>query len=140
MTGELRRTSADVLLHNVDDESEYLLPARTEAKLQVAENGRVRVRLQTVVPIAPTAAAAGAPLPPGRWEVHIAPTVAGFRRIAPVLRKGEPLVLTTYAPGRIVVGDGPPPAPGAAVRTYRRLPWPAIRTLKRARAVAGRSG
>jgi hypothetical protein len=57
-----------------------------------------------------------------------------------VLRKGEPLVVTTYAPGRIVVGDSPPPAPSAAARAYRRLPWPAIRTLKRARAVAGRSG
>ena len=140
LTGELRRASADVFLRNVDDDTEYLLPARTEAKLQVAESGRVRVRLQTVVPIAPTAAAAGAPLPPGRWEVHIAPTVAGFRRMAPVLRKGEPLVLTTYAPGRIVVGDAPPPAPGAAARAYRRLPWPAVRTLKRARAVARRSG
>jgi hypothetical protein len=140
VTGELRRASAQVFLHNVDDESEYLLPARTEVKQHVEENGRVRVRLHTAVPIAPTAAAAGAPLPPGRWEVRIALNVVGFRHIVPVPRKGEPLVVTTYAPGRIVVGDGPPPAPGAAVRAYRRLPWPAIATLKRARAVAARSG
>jgi hypothetical protein len=92
------------------------------------------------VPIAPTAAAAGGPLPPGRWEVHIALTLAGFRREVPVLRRGEPLVVTTYAPGRIVVGEQVPPPPGAAVRAYRRLPWPAIATLKRARAVARRSG
>ena len=140
VTGELRRAYADVFLHNVEDESEYLLPARTEAKQHVEENGRVRVRLHTAVPIAPTAAAAGAPLPPGRWEVRIALNVAGFRHIVPVPRQGEPMVVTTYAPGRIVVGDGPPPAPGAAVRVYRRLPWPAIATLKRARAVAARRG
>ena len=66
--------------------------------------------------------------------------MAGFRRTAPVLRKGEPLVVTTYAPGRIVVGDSAAARPGAAARAYRRLPWPAVRTLKRARAVAGRSG
>ena len=141
VTGALRRASADVFLRNVETEAEYWLPARTEAKLHVAaDTGRVRVHLHSSVPIAPTAAAAGAPLPPGRWEVQITLKVAGFRRTVPVLRKGEPLVVTTYAPGRIVVGDEPPPAPGAAVRAYRRLPWPAIRTLKRARAVAGRSG
>ena len=39
----------------------------------------MRPLLQTGVPIAPTAAAAGGPLPPGRWEVHVAVTVAGFR-------------------------------------------------------------
>jgi hypothetical protein len=141
VTGELRRASADVFLHNLEDESEYLLPARTEVKQDVdPETGRVRLRLHTTVPIAPTAAAAGGPLPPGRWEVRIAPTVAGFRQIAPVLRRGEPLVVTTYAPGRIVVGEEVPPPPHAAVRAYRRLPWPAIATLKRARAAARRSG
>jgi poly(ribitol-phosphate) beta-N-acetylglucosaminyltransferase len=140
VTGELRRARADVFLHNLDDDSEYLLPARTEVRQHLEDTGRVRTRLHTAVPIAPTAAAAGAPLPPGRWEVRIAVTVAGFRQTIPVPRAGEPLVVTTYAPGRIVVGDAPPPAPGAAVRAYRRLPWPAIATLKRARAVAGRRG
>jgi hypothetical protein len=72
--------------------------------------------------------------------VRSAVTVAGCRQTIPVPRAGEPLVVTTFAPGRIVVGDAPPPAPGAAVRAYRRLPWPAIATLKRARAVAGRRG
>jgi len=137
VTGELRRANADVFLHNVDDGSEYLLPTRTTVRLKT-DDGRVRPRLMTSVPIAPTAAAAGASLPPGRWEVHAMVTVAGFTGTTPILRRGEPLVVTTYAPGRIVIGDGPPPAPGAALRTYRRLPWPAIATLRRARAVAGR--
>ena len=34
-TGELRRSSVDVFLHNVDDESEYLLPARNRVRLEV---------------------------------------------------------------------------------------------------------
>jgi hypothetical protein len=140
VTGELRRSTVDVLLHNVEDESEYLLPARTDVKLKVRESGLVRPLLRTSVPIAPTAAAAGAPLPPGRWEIHAAVTVAGFRSTVPVLRRGEPFVVTTYAPGKIVAGDAVPPPPRPAVRAYRRMPWPAIAALKRARAVAARSG
>jgi hypothetical protein len=140
VTGELRRGTAEVFLRNVETEAEYLLPARTEVRTHRNESGRVFPHLHTTVPIAPTAAAAGGPLPPGRWEVHIALIVAGFRREVPVRRRGEPLVVTTYAPGRIVVGERVPPPPGAAARAYRRLPWPAIATLRRARAVARRSG
>jgi glycosyltransferase involved in cell wall biosynthesis len=140
VTGELRRCHADVFLHNLDDGSEYVLPARTRVRLNVRESGLVRPLLQTTVPIAPTAAAAGGPLPPGRWEVQVAVHVAGFRRTMPVPRRGEPLVVTTYAPGKIVIGERVPPPPRPAVRAYRHLPWPAIATLKRARAVAARSG
>jgi glycosyltransferase involved in cell wall biosynthesis len=140
VTGELRRCHADVFLHNLDDHSEYLLPARTRVRLRVRDSGLVRPLLEVTVPIAPTAAAAGAPLPDGRWEVRIAIHEVGFRRTGPVLRKGEPLIVTTYAPGKIVVGEHVPEPPRAAVRAYRRLPWPAIAALKRARAVAGRSG
>ena len=61
VTGELRRCRADVFLHNVEDDSEYLLPARTRVRLKVRESGLLRPLLQTAVPIAPTAAAAGRP-------------------------------------------------------------------------------
>ena len=109
-------------------------------RLRVRASGLVRPLLQIAVPIAPPAAAAGAPLPPGRWEVKIAIHEAGFRRTGPVLRKGEPLILTTYAPGKIVVGERVPKPTSAAARAYRRLPWPAIAALKRARGVAARLG
>jgi len=137
VTGELRRSTTEVFLHNLEDGSEYLLPARTSTRLKVSE-GRIRPRLKTSVPIAPTAAAAGGPLPPGRWEVHATVTVAGFSQTTPILLRREPLVVTTYAPGRIVVGGAPPPPPRPHVRAYRRLPWPVIGALKRARAVAAR--
>ena len=142
VTGELRRSSVDVFLRNLADRSEYLLPARTRVHQRVRESGWVRPKLVTSVPIAPTAAAAGAPLPPGRWEVHATVSVAGFSKTVPVLRRGEPLVVTTYAPGRIVVGDRPPPPPRLPARVYRRLPAPVVRSVRRtrARAAAARRG
>jgi poly(ribitol-phosphate) beta-N-acetylglucosaminyltransferase len=137
-TGELRRGDVDVFLHNVSDESEYLLPARTKVRLKADDGtGWIRPRLHTTVPIAPTAAAGGGPLPPGQWEVHVAITVAGFSRITPVLRRGEPLVVTTYEPGRIVVGSEAPPPPSLPFRVYRRLPGPVTQTVRRTRARVG---
>ena len=141
VTGELRRSRADVFLRNVEDGAEYLLPARTHARLDVRESGRVRPKLQTVVPIAPTAAAAGGPLPPGRWEVHITLTVAGFQRTVPV-----PAARRAAGPHHLRARAGswsatPRRRPrGAAARAYRRLPWPVVGTLRRARAVAARRG
>jgi glycosyltransferase involved in cell wall biosynthesis len=140
-TGELRRSTADVYLRNVKDGSEYLLPARTRVLVKSGDGVGgggvlVRPRLRTTVPIAPTAAAAGGPLPPGQWEVHVAITVAGFSKQTPVLRRGEPLVVTTYAPGRIVVGSKAPPPPPLPHRVYRRLPGPVTEGLRRTRARA----
>jgi poly(ribitol-phosphate) beta-N-acetylglucosaminyltransferase len=140
VTGELRRSTLAVFLRNVDDDSEYVLPARTHVRLQARELGRVRPMLQTAVPIAPTAAAAGGPLPPGTWEVRATLSVAGFTRTATIQRQDEPLVVTTYAPGRIVVGPTAPPPPSLKVRVYRRLPPAAMQGLRRARAVAARRG
>jgi poly(ribitol-phosphate) beta-N-acetylglucosaminyltransferase len=142
VTGELRRASVQVTIRSLDDGSEYVLPARTQVTQPVSEDGRIRPRLKVAVPIAPTAAAAGAPLPPGRWEVRATVNVAGFAATATVERGGEPLVVTTYPPGRIVVGHEPPPPPQLATRVYRRLPPAVMHGLRRtrARAVAARRG
>jgi poly(ribitol-phosphate) beta-N-acetylglucosaminyltransferase len=140
VTGELRRGTLDVFLRNVSDDSEYTLPARTQVRTNPRESGRVRPLLQTAVPIAPTAAAAGAPLPPGTWEVRATLTVAGFTRTTTLERQGEPFLVTTYAPGRIVVGDTPPPPPGLPVRVYRRLPPAVMHGIRRTRARAGAAG
>ena len=141
VTGELRRSRADVFLRNVEDGSR--VPA-ARADRRAAQGARVRPR----APEAPDGRADRAhrrrrrrPAPArALGGPHHRSTVAGFQRTVPVLRRGEPLVLTTYAPGRIVVGDTPPPPPRAAARAYRRLPWPVVGTLKRARAVAARRG
>jgi hypothetical protein len=142
VTGELRRSSVEVTIRNLDDGSEYALPARTRVTLPIGAEGRIRPRLHVSVPIAPTAAAAGGPLPAGRWEVRAAVTVAGFMGWTTVERGGEPLVVTTYPPGRIVVGDVAPPPPPLAMRVYRRLPPAVMHGVRRtrARAAAARPG
>ncbi len=137
-TGLLRRATVNVWLHNVADDAEYLLPARTEVKLDKgATPERIRPRLITSVPIAPTAAAAGGPLPPGTWEVRAEVSIAGFSHArdgrAP---REEPLLVTTFAPGRIVVGSVAPPPPPLPARVYRRLPAPVMQTFRRTRATA----
>jgi len=130
-----------VWLRNVADDSEYLLPARTTVKLDKgATPERRRPRLLTVVPIAPTAAAAGGPLPPGTWEVRAEVSIAGFSWDAPIERRGEPLLVTTYAPGRIVLGTKLPPPPALKARVYRRLPPELTQTLRRTRARAAAAG
>ena len=137
LTGELRRSTVSVYLHSLEDASQYPLPARTRVRMEEATTpGRVRPRMLTTVPIAPTAAAAGGALPPGRWEIRAELSVAGFSRATTVQRKGAPLVVTTFPPGLIVVGEEPPPPPAFAVRAYRRLPDPAKKALKRTRATA----
>jgi hypothetical protein len=139
-TGELRRATVTVWLRDVGSGVEYTLPARTRVRVARGATGRLRPRLHATVPIAPTAAAAGGPLPAATWEVHAEISVAGFSHAARLERGGQALLLTTYPPGRIVVGDEAPPPARLPDRLYRRLPWPVVRTLKRARAVAARSG
>jgi glycosyltransferase involved in cell wall biosynthesis len=140
VTGELRRSTLEVFLRNRADESEFVLPTRTHVRLKRLRSGRVRPVLETVVPIAPTAAAAGAPLVPGSWEVCATLTVAGFARTVTIERRGEPLVVTTYAPGRIVLGQQVPPPPGLPFRVYRRLPPAVMHSLRRTRARAAATG
>jgi hypothetical protein len=139
-TGLLRRATVTVWLREVASGVEYTLPARTRVEVVRGAAGRLRPRLHATVPIAPTAAAAGGPLPPATWEVHAEVSVAGFTRSSRVERDEQPLLLTTFPPGRIVVGEQTPSPPGLLTRLYRRLPWPAIRTLKRTRAVVARRG
>jgi hypothetical protein len=101
------------------------------------KKGRVRVRLHTTVPIAPTAAAAGSPLPPGQWEVRVSVNVAGFAHARRVRKKDKtPLVLTTYPPGRIIEGTTAPAPPTLVRRAVRRMPGWAERVLRRTRAAA----
>jgi glycosyltransferase involved in cell wall biosynthesis len=140
VTGELRRSTVDVLLHNLDDGSEYRLPARTRVRMKEGREGRLRPTLLTVVPIAPTAAAAGGPLPPGRWRVRATVEVVGFRHAVSIQHEDEPLVVTTYPPGRIVVGHEPPPPPRLAAQIYRRLPPTIMDGLRRTRARAAAAG
>jgi glycosyltransferase involved in cell wall biosynthesis len=131
VTEELRASRVQVFLHSLADESEYLVPVRTEVRLQPgAEPGRVQPVLRATARITPTTAAAGAPLPAGQWEVRAGATVAGYFGARTIQRPETktPLVLTAIPPGRIVAAAQAPPPPslprrvgGAVRRTQARV-------------------
>jgi poly(ribitol-phosphate) beta-N-acetylglucosaminyltransferase len=143
VTDDLPESSVGAFLENLDDGSQYVLPSRTAVRILPAKKaGRVRVRLKATIPIAPTAAAAGGPLPPGRWHVKTVTTVAGFSQQRRVyLEPNKPLVLTTYDPGRIVIGTKVPPPPSRKAKLRRAVPPvldPAIRRMRGAVAAVSR--
>ncbi len=97
-TEPLRSSGIQVYLHSLRDGTEYVLPGDTEIEL----GDDVRPELTTAVEVAASTAAAGAPLPPGDWEVRAVVTVAGFSHARSVRRNGAPLVLRASAPDRLV--------------------------------------
>jgi glycosyltransferase involved in cell wall biosynthesis len=128
VTEELARSAVTVHLRDVAGGAEYLLPARTRVVLQQGSlPGRVRPKLVTTVPVAPTAAAAGFPLPPATWEVRAQVSVVGFADGRKVRRASRPLLLTTYPPGRIVAGDRAPEPPSLRRRLTRAAAGAAAR-------------
>ena len=100
------------------DGTEYMLPARTRVRAgrRAPRPSACGPRLQTSVPIAPTAAAAGGPLPPGTWEVR-----ADGQR-SPASRTSAPVPRARRA-----ARWSPPTRPGgswSAARRRRRPPLP----------------
>ncbi len=141
VTRELRTSAKAEVWLSGEDGAEWSQLVRTHLRLKaIGEAGEVRPVLTATVPIAPTAAAAGAPLPPGPYDVRINAGVLGFGATRIVRRDDEPLVLTVLPPGRIVEGVAEPaPEPGLRTRLGRRAPRAreAVRHL-RAAAPAGR--
>ena len=98
-TEPLRSSHVQVYLHSLRDGTEYVLPGddRGRARRRRAAGAHARASRSR-----PSTAAAGAPLPPGDWEVRAVVTVAGFSHARSVRRNGAPLVLTSSAPDRLV--------------------------------------
>ena len=115
VTGLLRRATVTVCLRNLEDDSEYLLPARTTVHLDRARRPSAAARaLVTTVADRPDRGRRRRPAP-ARARGRSAPTsrrrlLAGRARRAP---REEPLLVTTFAPGRIVLGAAAPPPPAA---------------------------
>jgi poly(ribitol-phosphate) beta-N-acetylglucosaminyltransferase len=132
ITDDLPDSGVQAYLENLDDGSQYVLPARSDVRItDPTQAGRVRVRIKATIPIAPTAAAAGGPLPPGRWHVWTITNVAGFSQPRRVFTAPEkPLVLTTYDPGRIVIGTKVPGPPSRKAKLRQAVP-PALDPLLR---------
>jgi glycosyltransferase involved in cell wall biosynthesis len=140
LTVDLRGSSLQVWLRGAETEVEYLVPVRNEVTIEAgAEEDDVRPQVRAVATIAPTTAAAGAPLPAGRWELRAGVTVAGFYSARRLREEDEPLVLVSAPPAAIFRAEEvpqrklkPPPPQNPRAR--------AGRTFRRARAVAAGRG
>jgi glycosyltransferase involved in cell wall biosynthesis len=115
--GEAELDAAEVLaalrfrlLLVASDRTEYEVPADVRAV-----SGSVP-RLRAVARIDPTTAAAGAPLPAGRWMVRAAVAFGGFSEIVTVKRGSDGVFVAVSADGRAVAW------PSAARRVARRVP------------------
>jgi poly(ribitol-phosphate) beta-N-acetylglucosaminyltransferase len=127
-------------LRSIDDETEYLLPVRTRIEYEDGpEPGLVRPVLDTTIRVTPTTAAGGAPLPAGQWDVRTGVRLAGFYSVRRVRDRqtDEPVILTSLPPGRVHVGDGPPPEPSLRTRLGRSAPWIGATVRRTRAAVAG---
>jgi len=130
VTDALADAAAEVHLRSPLDGSEYLVPSRSELRLEPrGEGDELRAVLTTTAWITPTTAAGGGPLRPGEWEVYATLDVAGFRRGRRVKRRGEPLSVTALSPARVAAGRKPLPRPTLRGRVARRFPRPVRRTL-----------
>ena len=136
LTVDLRGASLQIWLHGLETDVEYLVPVRTEVKIEGgAEEGDVRPLVRAVASVAPSTAAAGAPLPAGRWELRAGVTVGGFYSARRLREEDEPIVLVSAPPAGIYRAEDvpqrklkPPPPQNPRAR--------AGRTFRRARAVA----
>ena len=136
VTDALNDASVQCFLHSPEDKVEYLLSGRTDVGFEDgAEPGLVRPVLRTTARVTPTTAAAGAPLPAGRWHVHTIVDVLGFTSLRRVrqIESEELLVLTAAPPARVVLGEELPPPPSRRKRVLRRAPWIG-RTFRRTRS------
>jgi hypothetical protein len=137
VTDELRSSRVQLLVRGADG-TEYQLPVQTEVRLVPAQGepvGTVRPVLATRGRLAPTIAAAGAPLPAGDWELHALVNVTGFLDEKSVRHGGTPVILRSTPPGR-VVWTADPRLESRTTRVKRRLARHApvlVRVLRRAR-------
>jgi poly(ribitol-phosphate) beta-N-acetylglucosaminyltransferase len=127
LTGALADPAAVVLLRSLADGAEWELPTECTVKLLETKDGSLRPQVRLLARLSPTVAAAGAPLPPGDYEVHAVVAVAGFVASARVLCAGEPFVVTVTPALRLehwrraVAPPGRPTPSRRARRTLARV-------------------
>src|SRR4051794_7446801 len=131
VTGLLRDTGSGVYLKSRQDGAEWDLPTEPSIARHAAGPGTERAQVTLRVRVAPTVAAAGAPLPPGEYELRAVVSIAGFIATTPVRHDGEPFLLRVDAAHRLHHWHAPaPPVP------VRRIPL-RPRLARAARRVPG---
>jgi glycosyltransferase involved in cell wall biosynthesis len=141
VTDVLDASTVQVLVRSTVDRSEYVVPAEVETRLVPEGKGSDDVVTQVVVArarVAPATGAAGAPLPPGDWDVFGVVTVAGFSATARARRPASDPLKLTMSPAGILTERRPPAdeIPRLHQRVARRIPRLA-RLIKRATGAGG---
>ena len=136
--------SAVVSLRSLADGTEWDLPTESSVRLLETDQGTLRPQVHLLARVAPTVAAAGAPLPAGDYELRAVVAVAGFSATARARHNGEPFRVTVtparrleHARLRARVQRTPAPkhrARRTLVRVAGRIPGalPALRRARRA--------
>ena len=97
---EALRARAKVVLRSHHDETEWVVPTATEATVPGAPDGEVvRLRVMGEATVDSAVAAAGAPLPPGRYGFRVEVSLAGFSAEAPAHVAGEPFSVVVAPDG-----------------------------------------
>ena len=128
VTAELPKARAQVLIHSVADEIEYVMPSASELVL-VGAAGAPRGKRPVLVAraeVGRATAAAGVRLTPGEWDVRVVVEVGGFRATAQTV-KPPPEGLLRLRRGPTFTLVAPPergllPRPRLRRRMTRRLP------------------
>ena len=112
--GDALNARTRVVLRSEDD-TEWPLPTATTIAIPEARDGEaVRMRVVAKAEVDPAVAAAGAPLPPGRYEVRVTVSLAGFGAEARARADGEPFSVVVTPDGRATPSHQLGPVPGAA--------------------------
>jgi poly(ribitol-phosphate) beta-N-acetylglucosaminyltransferase len=137
VTDALQDSRVAFYMRRLDGDVEYLVPAGTTVSLYRGRRpGRVRPVLFATARITPTTAGGGWPLAEGQWDLRASVIVAGFASAVRIKLDGEPLILTSVPPSRIVVGEHAPEPPALPRRLATRAPR-VTDAVRRARAAAG---
>jgi glycosyltransferase involved in cell wall biosynthesis len=139
VTDDIFRSNVDVLLRSTGELGEYVMPGEVKVRLiptGEGDDGPVTPVLEGVARV-DHESAAGAPPPPGDWQVLAVVTIAGFTDTTRVRqsRKRVPWVVTISESGAQPPTVGPEPVSGASFK--RRL---ALRMPRLARAVSRARG
>jgi poly(ribitol-phosphate) beta-N-acetylglucosaminyltransferase len=135
VTDAIRTSRPYVFLENLADHSDFALPVDPEIELEPtpAGTGRVRPVFDITTRICARTGAAGAPLPPGEWQVRASTNFGGFKATGDLRRDDDPapVVFRVTRDGRVTERRAPL---GHWVRHHvaRRVPWLA-RQVRRAR-------
>lgn len=92
-----------VVLRSQDDGTEWVVPSATTCAVPSAPDGQVvRARVTADLRVDPAVAAAGAPLPPGPYEVRVVVSLAGFGAETTARVDGEAFAIIVTTDGAAI--------------------------------------